>query len=92
LPEEENAGEIAEAAIADFAGLVAAALNSIQSIGYNQRNDKGDDETRVERRSLIDWATMWAKPGPWAGVRSYKLWCCREGTRIRIAVRSELFS
>jgi hypothetical protein len=88
LPEEEDASEIANSAAVDFGGHVAAALYAIVNFGYkHERNE----QTQVERRSLIDWCVLWAKDGDWARVRSYTLWTCRERLMVKIALRVDLF-
>lgn len=53
--------------------------------------------TQTERRSLIDWCSKFAKPGPWRTIRSKKCWCKAfdlTGGEIilRVAVRVELFA
>jgi hypothetical protein len=101
LPEEEAAGEIAEPAKEEFRVRLKAALNTIVCVGktvYRRgREDQQDKEdTEVQRRSLIDWCVIFAKPTKrWESVRSYNVWSRREptecGDRVRVALRVELF-
>jgi hypothetical protein len=51
-----------------------------------------EDEGQIEKRTLIEWAGRFAKPGSWADVRSYQLWCCKDGVRqLRVSLRVNLF-
>jgi hypothetical protein len=85
LPEEPDTAEVVESAEEEFRRAVTDGLIEEATFG-----EKGEEP---ERRSLIDWAARWAKPGPWKRVRSKLLWCKRdaEGGPPRVAVRVELF-
>ncbi len=95
LPEEENAPELAPDAGQEFRRRVASGLNTLVSMGNRIEDARGRTETEVERRSLLHWCQLWAKPGPWRQVRSFSCWICSEGPppagRLRIAIRCELF-
>lgn len=92
LREEDQESEVSAAAEDDFRLQLARALTTIVSLGNTYQGDGGGEETRVERRSLLQWAALWAKPGPWKPVRSYALWCRRdEAGLLRICLRVELF-
>src|SRR5205823_883166 len=85
LPEEAEAAEVVTSAEEEFRRGVA--------VGLHEQVTLGRDGQDPERRSLIDWAELFAKPGPWRQVRSYTLWCRREaeGAPAAVAVRVELF-
>jgi hypothetical protein len=93
LPEEADSAEVAPDAGEEFRGLVAGALHQIVALGHTHR-ERG--ETTAERRSLVDWANLFAKLGPWQRVRSYLLWS-RLGPsaggqpHLCLALRVELF-
>jgi hypothetical protein len=98
LPEEESGDEIVDPAAEDFRALVSAALHRPVKLGQVYERVRGKEvemETQAESRSLIDWCRLWAKPGGWAQVRSYLLWCRKEateeGAQLRVALRPELF-
>jgi hypothetical protein len=92
LSEEADSAEVAADAREEFRGLVAGALHQIVALGHVHHN-RG--ETTTERRSLVDWASLFAKAGPWQRVRSYLLWSRRDvdgdGRPLRLALRVELF-
>jgi hypothetical protein len=92
LPDESDSAEVAPDAGEEFRGLVAGALHQIVALGH-VHHERG--ETTAERRSLVDWAHLFAKAGRWERVRSYQLWCRLEidGDRRRLCLclRVELF-
>ena len=84
LPDEPELAEVVPSAEEDFRRNVAAALHDQVTLGR-----EGEEP---ERRSLIDWAYQFAKPGPWKQIRSYLLWCRKEANGlVSVAVRSEMF-
>jgi hypothetical protein len=84
LPEEEESGEVVESAREEFRRLVASGL-------YTQATFT-DANGNPERRTLLQWACVWAKPGPWKDVRAALLWCrIDESGRTAVALRVELF-
>ncbi len=91
LPEEEDAEEVSDAATDEFKTQVAAALHRPESISY-LHNKSG--ERVVERRSMLQWCQLFAKPGNWETVRSYRIWTCLDSKtgQFRIALRRELFA
>jgi hypothetical protein len=93
LPDEEAGAEVTEPAREEFRALVAAALHRMATLAHTRR--QGHDEvTKIEHRSLIDWAVLFAKPGRWAKVRSYCLWTRRATADgpLRVAVAVPLFA
>lgn len=95
LPEEEGAVEVSDMAQEEFWAKVSAGLHTIVAMGHHQHDQRGGT-TEVQRRSLLDWCNLWAKPGRWQQVRSYQLWIRREphpggGERLAIALRVEVF-
>jgi hypothetical protein len=85
LPEEVETAEVIAGAEEEFRRMVAAALYDQVTLGR-----EGEEP---ERRSLIDWARRFAKPGPWKQVRSYLLWCrLADDGCLSVAVRSDLFA
>jgi hypothetical protein len=88
LPEEEDAAEDSDAAREEFAGKIAAVLHTIQAFGTHV---KAGYDTKVERRSLINFCEMWAKK-QWGQIRSLNLWCRRIGPVLEVAFRRELFA
>ncbi len=92
LQEEEQSPEIVQSASEAFRANVAAGLHTHVALGYKHRDE---EEMRVERRTLLNWATLFAKSGPWQQVRNYLIWCRREdqgnGATLRIALRVGLF-
>jgi hypothetical protein len=93
LEEEQGTAEVVEPAQEQFRAHVAAGLHSQVTLGHRIADG---EETVTERRSLIGWAALFAKAGPWKPVRSYLLWCRNEPAAekdpLRVAVRSGLFS
>jgi hypothetical protein len=89
LPDEETTDEICDPARDEFRGKVSAALCTLVALAY--RREGRDD---VERRSLIDWARMFAKAGRWQKIRGYLLWSRLDTSDhgLRIALRVELFT
>jgi hypothetical protein len=94
LSEEEQADEICDPAKEKFQGHVAAALHTIVSLGQTFQDGRSE-AVEVQRRSLLDWCQLWAKPGKWQRVRSYQLWIRKDSTdpggRLQVALRVELF-
>ncbi len=76
LQEEEQSAEVVGSAAEEFRRKVAAGLHTHVALG-NYRQDAG--ETVVERRTLLNWASLFAKPGAWKQVRTYLLWCRLDG-------------
>lgn len=90
LPEEEAAGEVCPTAQEEFEARLADALNTIVALGHEYGNGS-DVASKVERRSLLDWCVLFAKPGGWKSIRSFRVWAKKEGDRVAIAMRAELF-
>ena len=95
LPEEGQGGEVCELAEDEFRRRIGAALLTFVSLGNTYVGQDGVPQTIVERRPLLVWAQMFAKPGGWQSVRGYRLWSRQEGEppdrRCRVALRAELF-
>lgn len=94
LQEEEQTAEVVGSAAEEFKAHVAAGLHTHVLLGYRHG---GTEETSVERRSLIVWASLFAKkarPGVWGQVRNYLLWCRRDVAEgpLRVAFRVGLFA
>lgn len=91
LPEEEATAEVVGSAAEDFRAKVASGLHTHISLSYEHQ---GSEVAEVQRRSLIAWASLFAKPGSWQPVRNYLLWCRRDaiGGPLRVAVRVGLFA
>jgi hypothetical protein len=94
LPEEEDGDEILDEARDEFRDRVSAALLSIVCLSYKPSSSSGHEAAQVQRRSLINWCQVFAKPGRWQGVRSYQLWTRldQEAGPLRVALRTGLFS
>ena len=90
LPDEEGSAEIVDPARDEFRRRVSAALLSHVTIRA-QHTGKHGDAVDIERRPLIDWARMFAKPARFVEIRGYRLWCRRDDDRLRVALRVELF-
>src|SRR5262249_48248866 len=53
---------------------------------------QGQDTDDTQRRSLINWCQLFAKPGKWKSVRSLALWTrLDEDGRLRVAIHKNLF-
>jgi hypothetical protein len=95
LPDEDTAGLGADCpAGEEFRRLVREAMFTEVVLGDVY---KDGNITNTERRSLIEWAHRFAKPGPWRAVRSKQCWArCREGEGgelvLVVAIRHELFA
>jgi hypothetical protein len=96
LPEEDAAKIGGNAPAADeFRRLVREALFTEVVLG--ETIGKEGEQTRTERRSLIDWCQRFAKFGPWRGVRSKQCWfklSDLDGGEVglMVAIRHELFA
>jgi hypothetical protein len=71
LPNEEEAANPSLAG-QDLHDKLAEVLHTIVALGTHYQ--RAGMETRVERRSLIEFCRIWAKPR-WQSIRSYTLWC-----------------
>jgi Primase C terminal 2 (PriCT-2) len=91
LPDETDSAELAETAAEQFRSVVADALMTIESFSYKHRS--GDlEKMEIQRRSLIDWCRLFAKPGPWQSVRSLALWVrLNEENQLEVAMHQHLF-
>jgi hypothetical protein len=97
-PDEPEAEEVEPSAELDFRRRLSAALTRIITLGRNdpEAGRRGEDGPDREARSILDWCRLFAKPGGWAKVRSYYVWCRleRPGTDrdadLRVAIRPEL--
>jgi putative DNA primase/helicase len=98
LRDESDAEEIDPGAEEHFRRLLADALTRHMvtlAVGHRDNSERRpgreDDGPQREARTLLDWCARFARPGGWAKVRSYGVWCRRdEGGRLRVAVRYEL--
>jgi putative DNA primase/helicase len=90
LPDEPDCAEMVEPAREEFAGRLSAGLLTMVPLSYTYR-ENGEERVEVQRRPILEWAGMFAKPGRWEGVRGYRIWSRKEVDRIRIAIRTELF-
>lgn len=99
LPDEDGADP---AALGDqrelLRQLVREALLSEVTFSWNARDEAGNVVPMVQRRSLIGWCRVFAKPGArWVSIRSKVCWC-REHVKPdgevlpKVAVRHELFA
>jgi hypothetical protein len=89
LPEEEGTEEVCVSAETTFREAVAACLYRPET--FAQTIDQ-HGTTRQERRSLIQWCRLWAKPGTWQQVRAALLWCRKDDEeRLCVALRAGLF-
>ncbi len=98
LPEEDDGAELAEGAAEEFRAKVAEAMHTIVAVGYAHKKGKEGSkeetsEIEVQRRSIVEWCSIWVKTGKWASIRSYQAWTKRDDgdSRLRIAIRPELF-
>jgi putative DNA primase/helicase len=92
LPDEQDAPEIAGSAREQFRETVANALLTMQHFQVQHRGPDRTDHAEVQRRSLIAWCVLWAKPGKWASVRTLRLWCRRDAHGdLHVAMHQSLF-
>jgi hypothetical protein len=92
LPAEQSGEEISETAGDQFRTKVSAAMLSLVTLAV-RKGDESGHRSEPERRTLVDWCQMFAKPKVWAGIRGYQIWCRRDqGQRLRIALRFGLFN
>jgi hypothetical protein len=92
LPDEPDSAEVTDTAAEEFRRRLTAALTTVIALGHSYRKD-GVDVTETQRRALVDWAALWAKPGPWGDVRSYRAWHrLDDGGRLHMALRVDLFA
>ena len=61
-PEEPDASEIVEPAADEARAIVSRALHTIVAYAATYRPGQSE-RTDVERRSLLEWCVLWAKPG-----------------------------
>jgi hypothetical protein len=88
LPEEDVA-EITDPAEEEFRGRVARALHTLFSFSPWIRTG----EREIERRSIIAWCDLLAKPGNWAQLGSLLVWMRRDvAGSLHVAARAELFT
>jgi hypothetical protein len=91
LDDEADSPEIADKAAEQFKTRLADGLMHIESFSHRYCSGK-EEKHEVQRRSLIEWCHLFAKPGPWKGVRSLSLWCCLDDKgQLRVAVHQRLF-
>jgi len=90
LPEEEATEEISASAEEQFRRQVAACL--FAQVVFAQVVDAKTGAAEQQRRTLLQWCQLWAKPGKWEQVRSALLWCRKDtGGQLCLALRVELF-
>ena len=64
---------------------------TIEAFSYRRREGTVERDD-VQRRSLIDWCRLFAKPGAWKSVRSLALWCrLDENGQLQVAMHHRLF-
>jgi Primase C terminal 2 (PriCT-2) len=95
LPEEAEAAEVSETAADQVRRRLASALYHVVALGHTYKDADGVERTEVQRRSLLDWCQLLARPSPWKDIRSYCVWCRLtaprdQGGRLQVAVRVEL--
>jgi hypothetical protein len=89
LRDEGDSDEISASAEEAFRERVAACLHA-QAVFGNVIDKQGT--TEQQRRTLLQWCQLWAKPGGWQQVRSALLWCRKEANgQLSVALRSGLF-
>jgi hypothetical protein len=89
LPIEEDAPEIPDARADLFRKHVRILLSSHVTFGGIYGKD--GEEKEHERRPLLQWASWFAKPGPWQDVRGYYIWSKRDAQdQVQVAIRVEL--
>jgi hypothetical protein len=95
LPFEHDAGEIAASACEQFTAAVTDGLMTMETFARKRDDsDEPDSDTRqqFERRSLLSWCSLFAKPGAWRSVRSLSLWCKRSPAgHLQVAIHQRLF-
>ena len=89
LDDEADSPEIAESAGNAFRAAVGDALMSIEPLAYKHGPD---ERAEIQRRSLLDWCTLFAKPGPWRRIRSLSIWCKSSNVGLAIAIHPRLFA
>jgi hypothetical protein len=99
-PDEPEAPEVDTSAEQDFRRRLAGALTRIVSLSCatpaTRAGEGRQDDDRREARSILHWCLRFARPGPWASVRSYYVWSRLEGdtpdpyVALRVAIRPEL--
>jgi hypothetical protein len=79
----------------EFSRLLTAALNSLVTFSQEPKAYKPGtppESLAPQRRSVLHWARLWAKPGPWRQIRSYAIWCkLDEQGRVRVALTTTFF-
>jgi hypothetical protein len=92
LSDEENTAEVVESAAEQFKNAVAGALLTLEAFSYKYKADSGEERSEVQRRSLLSWAQMFAKPGNWDKVRTLSLWSKKDKSgAVCIAMHVSLF-
>jgi hypothetical protein len=95
LPEEQQAEEITPAAEEEFRTKVQAGLFHLEALGYGHKHGREQPtDQEVQRRPLIEWCNLFAKPGRWQSVRPHvnSVWCRRDDAGLlQVAVRKDLF-
>jgi hypothetical protein len=89
LPEEALGEEVSNAARDDFRDLMVSLLRRYMTFG---RKEADSQAIRQERRTLIDWARLFAKPGQWQDIRGLALWVKAVDSKPRVALNHQLFS
>jgi hypothetical protein len=91
LRKEDQSEEVNGDAGQEFRGKVAAGLFAQATYGVDVERD-GHREKEQQRRTLLQWCQLWARPAGWGQVRSALLWCRKgERGRLEVALRVELF-
>jgi hypothetical protein len=96
VPLEEQSVEVHELAYEEFTRKLLAALACMVTFGQDVKSDKPGVRSEAQapqRRSVLDWCRMWAKPGPWRRIRSLALWTrIDEQQQVRVALTTVFFS
>jgi hypothetical protein len=92
LPEEDQAAEISPTSAEQLRARLMAALSQMVTLAHRSRAGDGTDLQQQERRSIIGWCALLAKPGRWSDVRTYRIWCRIDDGRLRVAFRRELWT
>jgi hypothetical protein len=96
LDDEPDCAEVDDLGADEFRSLVAGALHSIVSLVVNFKRNRRDgreaEDSQAENRSLLHWAWLFAKRGPWKSVRSYLLWFrLDDKDQLVLALHPDLF-
>ncbi len=95
LPDEPAAAEVSPKAGEELKVKLAQALHAHVALGATRYLDNGEQVTRDERRTLVNWCSddNFCLLGKWTDVRGYRIWARKEADgRIRATVHPGLFA